>query len=42
MPEEWIKTSIKEKRLDIKRLSNEFQVSEQAMTIRLLELNLIK
>jgi Zn-dependent peptidase ImmA (M78 family) len=42
MPEEWIKELTNGKTLDIEKLSQKFQVSEQAMTIRLLELNLIK
>lgn len=45
MPKEWIKKRAKEQRIDgqtIKKLAKEFEVSEQALTIRLLELNLIK
>lgn len=45
MPSEWIKKRWKEKKINeqtIKELSNEFNVSAQALTIRILELNLIK
>lgn len=45
MPKEWIKETVKGHRIDgqtIKRVAREFEVSEQALTIRLLELNLIK
>lgn len=45
MPKEWIKKGIGKNRIDdktIKKLSREFKVSEQALTVRLLELNLIK
>jgi Zn-dependent peptidase ImmA (M78 family) len=42
MPKDYVKKSVDTKGLDIKRLAGEFEVSEQAMTIRLLELKLIK
>ena len=45
MPKEWIKKRAKKQKINsrtIKDLSKEFKVSEQALTIRLLELNLIK
>ncbi len=42
MPKKWVEESIKKNGMEIPRLAKEFQVSEQAMTIRLLELNLIK
>lgn len=42
MPKSWVTKSVKEKGLELERLAREFKVSEQAMTIRLLELNLIK
>lgn len=45
MPKEWIKKRVKGQRIDsqtIKKLAKEFEVSEQALTVRFLELNLIK
>jgi len=42
MPKKWVEKSVKEKGMEVPRLAREFKVSEQAMTIRLLELNLIK
>lgn len=42
MPKGWVEKSVNEKSLDVPRLAREFKVSEQAVTIRLLELNLIK
>ncbi len=42
MPKDWVTNSAKKNNLDISSLAKEFKVSEQAMTIRLLELNLIK
>ncbi len=42
MPEKWIKESVEKNGVDIEKLARKFEVSEQAMTIRLLELRLIK
>ncbi len=42
MPEDWVRENAKKDGLDIKSLAKKFEVSEQAMTIRLLELRLIK
>ena len=42
MPEKWLKEEIKGRPLDLKSLASSFCVSEQALTIRLLQLNLIK
>jgi Zn-dependent peptidase ImmA (M78 family) len=42
MPSEWVKKQVKKNGLDIDSLSRSFEVSRQAMTIRLLELKLIK
>ena len=42
MPGDWVKESKKKHGLDLEKLSKEYEVSKQAMTIRLLELNLIK
>jgi|SRR3989344_3202269 len=42
MPTEWIKKSIKKDGLDVEKLSRIYDVSKQALTIRLLNLNLIK
>lgn len=42
MPEEWVKKEVKKNGLDIEKLSKSFNVSKQAITIRLLELRLIK
>lgn len=42
MPKKSVTDSVKKHGLDIKKMAKLFQVSEQAMTIRLLELNLIK
>jgi Zn-dependent peptidase ImmA (M78 family) len=42
MPKEWVLSHYKKIGLDTKALAKEFNVSEQAMTIKLLELGLIK
>lgn len=42
MPEKVLKEEVKKIGLNLKKLAELFEVSEQAMTIRLLELNLIK
>lgn len=42
MPKKSVTDDANKNGIDIKRMSKLFQVSEQAMTIRLLELNLIK
>jgi Zn-dependent peptidase ImmA (M78 family) len=42
MPREWVLDRHKKIGLDPKKLAKEFNVSEQAMTIKLLELDLIK
>lgn len=42
MPKEWVLSHYKKIGLDAKELAKKFNVSEQAMTIRLLELGLIK
>ena len=42
MPKKWVTESVEKNGMDVETLAKEFKVSEQAMTIRLLELNLIK
>ena len=42
MPKDWVLERHKAKGLDLEALAKEFKVSAQAMTIRLLELDLIK
>ena len=42
MPSEWVKSEVQGKTIDLKVMAQKFSVSEQAITIRLLELNLIK
>jgi len=42
MPGDWVKKQVKKDGLDIEKLSKTFGVSRQAITIRLLELRLIK
>jgi Zn-dependent peptidase ImmA (M78 family) len=42
MPSEWAKSSAKKTGIDIEKLSKEYEVSKQAVAVRLLELNLIK
>lgn len=42
MPSDWIKESVKKYGMDLEKLAKEYEVSKQAITIRLLELNLIK
>jgi Zn-dependent peptidase ImmA (M78 family) len=42
MPDAWVKKQVKKSGLEIDKLANIFKVSRQAMTIRLLELKLIK
>lgn len=42
MPATWVKTEVQGKKIDLKELARKFEVSEQAITIKLLELNLIK
>ena len=42
MPREWIQSEVKKQGMNIEPLAKIFGVSKQAITIRLLELNLIK
>ena len=42
MPAKWIKDSVAKKGLDLEELAKTYEVSKQALTIRLLALNLIK
>lgn len=42
MPEEILKDEVKKHQINLKKLAEIFEVSEQAMTIRLLDLDLIK
>src|SRR3989344_4594431 len=42
MPTEWIKKSVDEHGLEVEKPARIYQVSRQALTIRLLNLNLIK
>lgn len=42
MPANWIRAEVKGKEINLKELAQKFEVSEQAITIKLLELNLIK
>jgi Zn-dependent peptidase ImmA (M78 family) len=41
MPEMWVKNIIDKEGKDVTKLAKDFQVSPQAMTIRLMELNLL-
>jgi Zn-dependent peptidase ImmA (M78 family) len=41
MPEDWLKAEVKKTGLDLDKLSKKFDVSKQALTIRLLDLKLI-
>lgn len=42
MPASWMKDSVAKKGLDLEELAKTYDVSKQALTIRLLSLNLIK
>lgn len=42
MPTDWVRDSVKKHGLDLEKLAKEYEVSKQAMTIKLLELDLIK